>query len=47
MKANKKRPKTGRSRKPKITLERLLDDVTEENTHKEVSSGKPVGREAW
>jgi hypothetical protein len=47
MKANKKRPKDRQLPKPKSALDQLLDGVTEENIHKEVSTGKPVGREAW
>ena len=30
---------------PELTLERLLDGVTEENIHAEISTGRPVGRE--
>lgn len=34
--------------KPKSTsLEELLDQMTPENLHEEVSSGDPEGREAW
>ena len=34
-------------RKPKFTLEELLQSVTEENLHGEVDFGKPVGKEVW
>jgi antitoxin MazE len=30
-----------------LTLEQLLQGVTEENLHREVDTGPPVGREAW
>ena len=36
---------TPRSRK--ITLHALLEGITEENLHREVSTGSPVGNEAW
>lgn len=32
-------------RKPKYTLEELLENVTEENLHGEIDFGKPVGKE--
>lgn len=32
---------------PKITLQSLLDGVTEHNIHPEVDFGPPVGREVW
>jgi len=32
-------------RKPKYTLEELLEGVTEENLHGEIDFGKPVGKE--
>lgn len=34
-------------RKPKFTLEELLQNVTEENLHGELDFGKPVGKEVW
>ncbi len=34
-------------KKPKYTLEELLDGVTEENLHGEIDFGKPVGKEIW
>jgi len=30
-----------------ITLKQLLNEVTEDNLHKEISTGGPVGREVW
>ena len=35
---------TGRER---YDLDELLSQVTSENTHTEVSSGEPLGQEAW
>ena len=35
------------SAKPKITLKNLLDQVSEENLHRETDTGPAVGREAW
>jgi antitoxin MazE len=35
------------SRRPKITLEQLLNKVTSENLHSEVETGEPKGNEAW
>ncbi len=32
---------------PAFTLEQLLAGVTEENLHREVGTGPPVGNEAW
>lgn len=32
-------------RKPRFTLEELLEAVTEENLHGEIEFGKPVGKE--
>jgi antitoxin MazE len=32
---------------PAFTLEQLLAGVTEENLHREVDTGAPVGDEAW
>ncbi len=32
-------------RKPRFTLEELLQKVTEENLHGEIDFGKPVGKE--
>ncbi len=34
-------------RKKKLTLDDLLNQVTEENIHKEVDTGTPVGKEVW
>ncbi len=34
-------------KKPKYSLEELLDGVTEENLHGEIDFGKPVGKEIW
>ena len=34
-------------RRRKMTLRALLDAITEDNIHDEVSTGKPVGKEAW
>ena len=34
-------------KKPKYTLEELLDGITEENLHGEIDFGKPVGKELW
>lgn len=33
--------------RPKITLKRLLSQITEDNMHGEVRTGAPVGKEAW
>ena len=30
-----------------LTLDELLDGVTEENLHREVDTGPPVGKEVW
>lgn len=32
---------------PRIALERLLAQVTEDNIHREVDTGHAVGRETW
>ncbi len=32
---------------PPITLERLLAQVTEDNIHREVDTGRAAGRETW
>ena len=32
---------------PPLTLDQLLEGVTEENRHHEVSTGLPSGQEAW
>ncbi len=32
---------------PKLTLEQLLAEVTEDNLHHEVDTGTAVGNEAW
>ncbi len=34
-------------KKKKFTLDELLSQVTEENIHKEVDTGTPVGKEIW
>ena len=34
-------------KKPKYTLEELLDGITEENLHGEIDFGKPSGKEIW
>ena len=34
-------------RMPSFTLEGLLAEVTSENRHDEISTGAPIGREAW
>lgn len=34
-------------RRPKQSLERLLEQVTPDNLHGEADTGKPVGREQW
>lgn len=34
-------------RRKKYSLEQLLAQITPENLHQEVSSGGPVGNEAW
>lgn len=31
----------------KMSLQSLLDGITEENIHHEVSTGEPAGNEAW
>lgn len=31
----------------KFTLKRLLSDITKSNLHREVKTGKSVGRETW
>lgn len=33
--------------KPRVTLEGLLAQVTEENVHREVDTGSAVGNEVW
>ena len=33
--------------KKQISLDALLAEITEENVHTEVQTGKPVGRELW
>jgi len=35
------------ARESKVTLERLLAQVTDDNVHHEVRTGPPVGNEAW
>lgn len=32
---------------PYYTLEELLEGITEENRHPEISTGRPVGNEVW
>ena len=34
-------------KKKKLTLDELLNQVTEENIHEEVDTGTPVGKEIW
>ena len=34
-------------KKKKISLDDLLSKVTEENIHKEIDTGAPVGKEIW
>jgi antitoxin MazE len=36
-----------RPAKEEITLENLLDEITEENLHSETDFGSPEGKEAW
>ncbi len=33
--------------KPELTLEQLLEGVTEDNIHGEIDIGFPVGKEVW
>ena len=33
--------------KKELSLDTLLDAITEDNLHSEVATGKPVGRELW
>ncbi len=33
--------------RPKVTLEQLLTQVTDDNLHHEVNTGPAVGNEAW
>ncbi len=33
--------------KPRLVLEELLEQVTEENLHSEVDTGPAVGKEVW
>lgn len=35
------------ARESKVTLERLLAEVTDDNMHHEVKTGPAVGNEAW
>ena len=32
---------------PAITLESLVEQITDENRHDEIGTGKPVGSEVW
>ncbi len=32
---------------PYYTIEELLEGITEENRHPEISTGRPVGNEVW
>ncbi|HEY2323562.1 MAG TPA: hypothetical protein VGJ82_11940 [Thermoanaerobaculia bacterium] len=32
---------------PAITLESLVEQITDENEHEEIDTGKRVGREIW
>ena len=34
-------------KRPKLDLEAMLDQITEDNLHAEVSFGAPVGKEVW
>jgi antitoxin MazE len=34
-------------RKPRFTLEKLLENVNEENLHGEIDTGEPVGKEIF
>jgi antitoxin MazE len=34
-------------RTPALTLEQLLEGITDENLHHEIETGQPVGQEAW
>mgnify|MGYP000185425633 CR=1 FL=1 len=34
-------------KKRELSLEKLLDAITSENLHKEISTGSPVGGEIW
>ena len=33
--------------KEELSLEQLLDGITEENVHREIETGIPVGSEVW
>ena len=33
--------------KPKLSLQEMLDNISESNLHGEFDSGMPVGREEW
>ena len=33
--------------KSPVTLERLLEQITEDNIHREVYTGTPAGKEVW
>jgi len=35
------------AKKKQISLDSLLTGITEENTHSEVATGKPAGKEIW
>ncbi len=34
-------------KRSKYSLEQLVEGITEENTHAEVDTGEPVGKEVW
>ena len=35
------------SKEPYYTIEELLEGITPENRHPEISTGRPVGNEVW
>ena len=36
-----------KAKRSKYTLEQLVEGITEENSHAEIDTGKPVGDEVW
>jgi antitoxin MazE len=32
---------------PEITLESLVEQITDENRHDEIGTGRPIGNESW
>ncbi len=36
-----------RESEPEVTLESLVEQITEENRHSEIEMGRPVGNEVW